>query len=402
MKNMKQAALGLAILLTACSSRESSSSIPSRDYGPNYDPINSFADQSYLYGMTDLSWSEHNWNGTSWQDTHDLIEALGAKSVRVWLHCNWIMKNPDTYDENGLALARKIVEDWDRRGMQMIGMNHSNFHATGYANSKSTTAKPARDLTEGSEYMKWLEDYERTWKNLVLQFPEITYWEIDNEGNNDVFFGKLSGGTFTLRQKADIYTDMMFYASRGIHEANPKAITVMGGLITSSAETFLQYIYDNIDSGDFWSTYPDDFFQVACWHPYVTNFRKEAFKKLNNDIYAVIKQNEQKDKKVFMTEFGFSEENVSVQVQADYIPLLFETLKELPYVESLHYFRMFDVLSSSWGSTAEKTFGLFTDPNNHGIAGENKTLAAPKKSAYAYQKAAGGTGSLTTYQEKVN
>ena len=51
------------------------------------------------------------------------------------------------------------------------------------------------------------------------------------------------------------------------------------------------------------------------------------------------------------------------------------------------------------GSFNWKVFCLFTDPLSHGIDGSNKVLAAPKETAYKFQELAGGTGSLTAYQD---
>ena len=62
---------------------------------------------------------------------------------------------------------------------------------------------------------------------------------------------------------------------------------------------------------------------------------------------------------------------------------------------------MYEALDSTWGSSGEKTFALFTDPKSQGVENENPTLAAPKTSAYKYQEVAGGTGSLTLYQDKI-
>ena len=195
---------------------------------------------------------------------------------------------------------------------------------------------------------------------------------------------------------------MLYFASLGIHEANPEANTIMGGLITSSAEQFLQMIYDNIYADDAWSNYPDDYFQIACWHPYMDAFTESKFKRTNDDIYNVIKTNEKKDKKVFLTEFGWSEVNVSINRINEFIPKAYKVLNELSYVESAHYFRPFDNLGSTWGAASEKQFGLFTDPVTHGADNSNEILAAPKITAYTYQTMAGGEGSLTIYQELLN
>lgn len=403
---------GLLIsVLMSCDEKESEPEIDyAAKYGLNYKLENTTADKKYLYGMCDLAWSEYMWNPNSpidYKMTAQLIQNMGAKSVRNWMHSYWLMDSPTTYNEKNLALAHDIVDDLMERGFQVIGMNHSNFHASGYPNSSQTTAKPARDLTEGSEYLKWLEDYKTTWYHIVKEFPEIKFWEIDNEPNSDVFFPKLTGGTFSLKEKAAIYTDMMYFASLGIHEANPKANTVMGGLVTGTAETFLQYIYDNIYADDSWSQYPDDYFQIACWHPYMSTFTSTKFKTTNDDIYNVIKSNEGKDKKVFLTEFGFSEANFSLDKINQYLRESYEVLEDLPYVEAAHYFRMYDNLDNTWGSIAENAHGLYSDPLTHGPqladgSYPNPVLCKPKNAAYTYQEMAGGEGSLTIYQEILN
>lgn len=394
-----------SVILTACNSEDETDVDYLKLYGPNYKEENTVAYKQYLYGMCDLAWSEYSWNPDNPADytiTSTLIENLGCKSVRNWMHCNWLMNDPNTFNEKNLELAHNIVDDLTAHGFQIIGMNHSNFHAKGYANSSSTVAKPARDLNEGSEYLKWLDDYETTWYNIAKEFPEIMYWEIDNESNSDTFFEKLTGGTFSLKEKADIYTDMLFFASRGIHRANPEANTIMGGLVISTAESFLQYIYDNIFADDSWSQYPDDYFQIAAWHPYMSAFTPTKLRKTNQDIYNVIKENEGKDKKVFITEFGFSEANASIEKINEYLPLAYEVFEELPFIESVHYFRMYDNLKSTWGTSAEKTFGLFTDPLTHGVDGSNPVLCKPKITAYTFQSLAGGEGDLTVYQQLLN
>lgn len=373
------------------------------DYGDNYKVENTTADTQYLYGMCNLAWEEPNIDASK---TAQLMANMGVKSVRMWMHCNWLMSDPDTMNQSAVTRMKGMLEELSQYDFQLIGMNHSNFHDTTLVNGASTTAKPARDLTEGSAYMQWLENYESTWYNLAKTFPEILYWEIDNETNNDDFMPKLGGGKFTLSDKAAIYTDMMFFASRGIHRGNPQANTIMGGMIMKSAETFLQYIYDNIAAENSWSSYPDDYFQIACWHPYMVNYTDAGFKADNQAIYDVIVKNEGKDKKVFFTEMGWSEYAVGEDKIAEYLPKAYAAARELDFVESLHYFRMYDVLNSTWGSPAEKQFGLFTDPTTRGAlidgAYQNPTLAAPKAAAAAYQTMTGASGSLDLLKDVLN
>lgn len=391
-KKLSALLLGICMILTGCGSPEVSS---------EPDPTGGLeVNKSLVFGITDLSYQEE---GTDFRYTHQLFKNMGVKSVRIWMHCNWFMNSPTEYSPSGLAKMQAIYNDIKDEGYQIIAMNHSNFHATGMINSSSTTAKPARDLTEGSYYLQWLQDLETTYYNMVLAFPEIEYWEIDNECNNDDFMPKLGGGLFSLEEKAQIYYDMMYFASKGIHRANPNAKTVMGGLVTWNATTFLNYLYDLIYAEDSWSNNPDDYFQVACWHPYLDYFSKNKFISENNDIYNVVKEREGKDKKVFLTEMGFSEgKGHRVEDQAQYIKDIYSACRDdLYYVESMHYFRMYDDYSSTWGSDAEKTFGLFYDPVDYKTADgvKIKELAEPKPGAYAFQEIAGGTGSLTVYQD---
>lgn len=372
-------------------------------YGQNFHIENMTANQDYLYGIGHIAWSNKVWQGIDYRKTTQLFQAMGVKSVRNWMHSVWLLSDPTTINEQNMVIMRDIVDDLLKYDFQIIGMNHSNFRPSGYTNSHLTTAKPPRDLNENSIYMKWLNDYKDSWYTLVSAFPEIIYWEIDNEPNYDVFFQNLMGGTFTLREKAAIYTDMMFFASQGIHQANPNAMTIMGGLVTGTAESFLELVYDNIYSENSWSQHPDDYFQIAAWHPYFNNFSKDEFIKLNQDIYNVILAREGKDKKVFITEMGWSEYHVSLENINTYLEDMFAAAKEqLPFIESIHYFRMYDHWDSTWGSPAERQFGLFTDPSSHGPNQQNTKLAFPKTTAFTFQRIAGGVGSLELYYNYLN
>lgn len=392
-----------ALCLTAACAACGGKDMEVKDYGTNYKVENTTADTGYLYGMCNLAWEEPEIDAAK---TAELMANMGVKSVRMWMHCNWLMADAETMNEASVTRMREMLTELSKYEFQLIGMNHSNFHDTAQVNGSSTTAKPARDLTEGSAYRKWLADYETTWYNLAKTFPEIDYWEIDNETNNDDFMPKLGGGKFTLEEKAAIYTDMMYYGSRGIHRGNPQANTIMGGMIMSSAETFLQYVYDNIAAEDSPSKYPDDYFQIACWHPYMAKYDDEGFKADNQAIYDIIVRNEGKQKKVFFTEMGWSAYTVGTDQIAAFLPRAYAAARSLGFVESVHYFRMYDVLRSTWGSPAEKQFGLFGDPTTHGnlIDGvyQNPRLAAPKAAALAYKTMAGGTGSLTILEDLLN
>ena len=206
--------------------------------------------------------------------------------------------------------------------------------------------------------------------------------------------------------------DLLFYASRGIHRANPQAITVMGGIVdpyglgipeTDTGTTivnFMEALYDAIASGRHGSTHPDDFFEVAAWHPYYyKNAPDDYFVQKNQEIYDVILRREKKDKKVFLTEFGWDESLWDMAEIPGAIEKLFPLIQErMPYVEALHYYRLFDDVTEN-----HNTAGLFCDPvpSRRDIlpkTGECRAAGSPKPSAYSYQRAAGGQGPLDLFQ----
>ncbi len=368
-------------------------------YGFNYRADMEKPVEGLTFGMCHSGYSADKWYGIDYYTTTALIENMGAKLVRIWMHCNWLMEDPNTYQDGMVEYFRDMIDDAKSHGFEIIVMNHSNFHKDGLPNSAESVAKPSRDMSEGSYYLSWLKDYETTWYNMVRQFPDVKYWEIDNECNLDTFFKRLEGGAFSLEEKAKIYTDMMYFASQGIHRANPNAVTVMGGLVTSTAEAFLEYIYENIKAPNSWSPYPDDYFQVAAWHPYMVDYAPKKWENQQKNIYNVIKTNEGKDKKVFFTEMGWSEGDVPTEEIGNNIRSTYGIIKEsLDFVESACYFTMTDNLSSSWSATREKYFGMFYDPtpttSSIEWAQDGYVKGGAKPYALIYQELAGGTGSL--------
>ncbi len=370
------------------------------NYGAWYRKENTTADQSYLFGMCGIV-EEHTWDNPdfSWSLATELCKNLGVKSIRTWLHFQYVMDTDRNIIEEEAEKYHAHFAQQKEYGMQTIAMCHFSLLPNGTFSCRQV---PSRNTKEGSVYMQWLEDYEECWYTLVSEFPEVTYWEIGNENTGDYFMGNYDGDEpFSFFKKAQIFTDMMFFASRGIHRANPNATTVMGGIVGDNI-TFLNNIYDTIFAENSWSHYPDDYFQVAAWHPYKNQVSLENINdwvKLQQDTYAVIKTREGKDKKVFFTEFGWSDarssaETINFGIMATYSRIK----KDLPFVEAAHYFRLFDRIAHV-KNDIEKRFGLFNDPNTADINSDNYLLGAPKAFALLYQQLAGGSGDLTIFQK---
>lgn len=397
------------------------------------------ADQSNLYGICYHMEGNIYWGSpfTNQQIPIDvqLIANLGAKTVRHWMHATTLMLDKNTMNEQECERLHVALEECLSHDIINVGMNHTNFN-----DGVSSGGKLARNMTKGSDYIKWLNDYYTTWYNLVKEFPEVTYWEIDNELNNpDFMYNAYDKSYFSSLEMAQIATDMLYYATRAIHDANPSAKSVMGGLTepmglgygdeSISKPTnvwFLQQIYDNIFSGEYGYFYgketneiasvnPDDYFDVINYHPYVWSARpldKDYFISEGHKLYQVVLDNEGKHKKVFISEVGFSEFGRGQATVAQSIKNMYEAVaSSMPYVETVNYFKLYDIATNAWagspGDNGMERYGLFYDFNpkreyymldveNPAVhTGEKCEAGAPKQTAYAFQQLAGGKGLLT-------
>jgi hypothetical protein len=183
---------------------------------------------------------------------------------------------------------------------------------------------------------------------------------------------------------------------------------------------FLQQIYDNIYSGAFGYFYdteneedasldPDDYFDIACWHPYVWNktaLDEDYFVQENNKVYQVILDNEKKHKKVFLSEVGFTDLSRGEEIATESVKRMFHAVStRMPYVETVDVFKLYDLMPSETESDGDR-YGFFYDPNpNHtyykiddssawNTTSEVCTPGAAKLLAYVFQELAGGSGSL--------
>lgn len=362
-------------------------------YGVCYNPY-------YFYEIIDKN---HNYSKAL-----DGVSALGANIIRNFMHTNDLLFDPYTLREDNVAFHKAVIKKANAEGIEVIGQNHKWFGCR----TGDFLSVPDRDTAPDSAYMQFLSDYEQCWYKIVNAFPEITYWEIGNEWNNDVFLHPYNytdqGERFTFEEKADIATDMYFYASRGIHRANQNAVTIMGGLTDiestgwGNAKGFLKLVYENIRSGKYPSVYTNEYFQVVCWHPYnYDGVWSEKWVQHNIDIYSLVKEYEGYEKPVFFTEVGFSDYGDSEKetVMANLLTKTLTAIRdEMPFVKSVCWFRLFnDSAAGSWAvgdsGQMEANFGLFTEPDANGCF-------SPKKTAEAYQKFTDSTADLDVFSSK--
>ena len=158
----------------------------------------------------------------------DLIAGLGCTAYRSWMHITEILKDPQTVNEEEAARHKKLLARAKELDIEVTGMSHEWFLPEGCL-QRTGHAMPARDLTEGSLYMKALHMLEDSWCTMASLFPEVSIWEVGNEWNLNAFLhpdGFLQSDMshpFSPDEKYDIAVDMMYFAARGIRRGNPKA-----------------------------------------------------------------------------------------------------------------------------------------------------------------------------------
>jgi hypothetical protein len=154
----------------------------------------------------------------------------------------------------------------------------------------------------------------------------------------------------------------------------------------STAGFFLEAVFDQIASG--WlpsgrdaDTAAGNYFQVLNWHPYVGSWKDatQRWVDANKAIYQVAVDRGYGWMKVFLTEFGYTDagEKANIDGIGEYFPAAMRLIRaEMPFVEAVHIFRLLDWQNAPADVNAiERTFGLFTSPNNKSKGCEPKPAA---------------------------
>ncbi len=304
----------------------------------------------------------------------DLLETMNVQTMRNWMNIPTLLTSPTSINEHEVELQKQWIAQLDRRGIsKIIGMSQGAFWPES-TNIVDTAAVPYRDTDADSLYMSFLEKYEQSWYTLASTFPEIDYWEVGNETNSDNFLHPITFTTnstkFTSDEKAQITADMCYVAAKAIRRANPEATVIFPGMAPikgfSTMVSFLERVYNNIESGKcIGGTDPDAYFDAIAWHCYYFSpnvFTAENWLEGNNSVYAVMQAHGDGDKKVFLTEFGFSDGGNQAKdaEHAEFLREIFRLADQMPYVEGFYPFRTVeDETAASWGGSIEIYYGMF-------------------------------------------
>ena len=299
---------------------------------------------------------------------------------------------------------------------------------------------PEISTDANSDYAKFLNKVYIIYKAVSAAFPDITVWEMGNETNQNDFMTNPQK-ELSQDELAQINTDYMYYATKGVREGNPIAITITAVFAPiedgmPSIARFLDKIYNNIESGNFptigeKSSNKRDYFDGLCYHAYdiangsttarpVEELDLSLWKEQNDEIYNVAVSHNDAGIKAWITDFGFtlrqqqlietSSDNMSItryklgekyydlsevyeQYQVDYCNAYFEIMEEMEYLNTVHFIRLFcSEQGMQWNGFGEVYFGLFLEPDETVGRG-----FYPRKKAYAIQEIFGGKGDLTKY-----
>ena len=325
-------------------------------------------------------------------DAAKLVQSVGAKS-----YLNWISL-PDTFIDNysikpgPIIRHRDYINELTMAGVQQIVYVGDGWHMPPDLAQYTDGALPPRNMTVDSDYMKFLESYQLQWEALGANLINIDYWQIGYELDRDENLHPIEYLTdkakvFTQQQKADIITDMLFAATKGLLSSNVDSKVVLTGIsgegfTSGKTAEFISLIYKNIASGQFGggSTKTKDYFRVLAWNPVIDGAPDDAWVAANQAIYELAKQNGDGHKKAFLTKFGYAGGDGQGQWLVDAYKLAAE---KLPFVECMMTYRLFE--DDTALTDAEKTQGLFT------------RALSPKTAAQTLQTAYEGQGDLAQY-----
>jgi|GEM_PF-3211868 len=305
------------------------------------------------------------------------IKSLRPRVFRMWMLSSDMLVNESTTGIN-IDLYRRAVQSLHASGITIVGMDNSFPQwMTGFPPDASAGVwvVPCRGT---AAYTQFLNRYEATWLTMASEFPQIKHWEIANETNGDNLMKPPGAGPaacamgktqFTLQDRADITTDLMFRAHRAIKLANPQALVFMpppspldDHVNLMRIYDFIKMLYENIRSGQFGSPSARDFFDGAAWHPYIFRDANDASWVVpNNRIHGLLAEYNDGNIPVLLSEVGNSTYGRDPNVIDDWFS---NTVKEtrgesMPWVTYLIWFRAFDDPRANWGNIEEeKRYGI--------------------------------------------
>jgi hypothetical protein len=302
--------------------------------------------------------------------------ALKPMAFRQWLSISDVLTGPTTVNEAAAQKYDQVIERLQQAGVRIIAMDHSFpdwMTSTRCENAAAHDCIPRRDMSEGSPYRRFLQNYQTAWTTLARRFSQITYWETGNEYNH-VGFLKPPAGHFSYQQMADITLDLMYRAQQAIRSVRSDAVIYTPGFAPIKGDTigiayigeFLQLLYDRIHSGQWPSANPRDYFDGVAWHPYVWDMPTvENWVRPNQAVYEVMARNGDTNVPVLFSEYGNSDDRDSQQHEL-MVQRMHESYRlaaqHFGWLDTFIWFRMLDDPHAVW-APGEMGYGVMLAPD---------------------------------------
>ena len=350
---------------------------------------------TYFYGICEEFEGSLD-KGANPMTTIDLIDRLGAKSMRIWMHHKRLLQRKGVTDElewkeDVFRRYRKYVEELTKRKIRIVAMNHNYVFPKGFTGTPNSVPEMPEPGTQA--YLDEMNMIARAYEMMAKEFPEIEYWECGNEVNMNSYLAKPGFSSnnvknseyderycYTNLEKAEITADICYYSNLGVKRGNSKAYVVFPAPTPyrgyAEMAEFYEFVYRAVESGRFPrglapDTDPDHYFQVQCYHAY--NFGGDAsiIRDGAEMILRVMQRHGDGGKKIFITEFGYHDSDFVVnrgmkkpeadELQASFFPTDFEAFRSCENIETVFIFRLYDWTA---GPGIEIDFGLFTSPSS--------------------------------------
>ena len=383
-----------------------------------------YSREKYMFGIgglaKDVNTKEGNWCDSKVTSEWMGLAAneLGIESQRVWMSVAQIVKREETSNE--LSIDKEVANAFHthfRRlqasGVKRIMVMLARF-VYPYDYEYDCTRSVPDPNDEAAVYQTWLEMQYQAFKLLAKEFPEITLWECGNEYDLDTYMHKNGLESkesweltrtycFTNSEKAYITADICYAANKAFKLYNPESQVILpgmskyatdktndlSGLTSSQQKYYFEELYNHIESGALPTlettkiSDPDKYFDIIAYHCYADSV--DTFEAYNDTLMATAANHGDGDKRIWITEFGFTEEKFggrgTEEAQNTIASLMGEMLTSLEQdkykdlIEIIHFFRLSDTEGLITENVSESCFGIYYSPNASTNTGKAKPVA---------------------------
>ena len=355
----------------------------------------------------DLSKSVDKGLTTEWCSTK--AGQLGVKSYRIWVDIDILFQVDSndniTVNQNYKAELQHFVDKLKENGVERFSaFGWSLMHVKEDKNMYGWAVPSPYD--EFDKYSRFLKVQAKAYGLLAKEFPDIEYFEPMNEPDQESgAFLALNGYQYgadstvnedfllTTDEIVHVMGDICYNVRKEVKANNPNAKVLLPALTNYSDNyIFLDKFYNAIESktlpngSNVAVTDPDEYFDILNWHPY--NFGGsgvyDGWVDEQNLIHDVAVKHGDAEKPVWFTEIGYFDNNENgnylypddyqKQIGEGWVETLDTIKNELPYVETVFFFRLTNMYTQDAGSS-ENTFGLFYNPDDPVNKGNPKPAA---------------------------